>query len=161
MFFVVFFVFLLIWQIICWFDKWKKWFCCYFIQNIRSLENIRSLALLSESRHFITESEISHWNRRKTGASFALNHAFLKEWDIVFFPMMLRQQNLSHNPRKLWACGVVDVGAYCHTLSGYSLSQKSQNPQKWAIGSLRLSRLIGLSAHICAFCESYSYHRAM
>ena len=161
MFFVVFCIFvdltnnLLIWQM----KKFGFAAVLYKIEEV--LKNIRSLALLSESQHFLTESEISHWNRRKSGASFILNNAFLKEWDIVFFPMMLRQQNLSHNPQKLWACGVVDVGAYCHTLSGYSLSQKSQNPQKWAIGSLRLSRLIGLSAHICAFCESYSYHRAM
>ena len=71
--------FFLIWQIICGFDKWKIWACCCFIQNLRSL------ALLSESQHFLTESEISHWNCRKTGASFALNNAFSKEEDIVFF----------------------------------------------------------------------------
>ena len=30
-----------------------------------------------------------------------------------------------------------------------SLSQKSLMPQKWVFGSLRLIRLLGLSAHIC------------
>ena len=113
------------------------------------------------------ESAFPHWKwnfslkSQKNGCIFRPKSCLFEGGGYCIFSMMPRQQNLSHNPQKLWACGVVGVGAYGHTLSGYSLSQKSQNPQKWAIGSLRLSRLIGLSAHICAFCESYSYHRAM
>ena len=139
--FLLFFVFLLIWQIICWFDKWKIWFCCCFIKTIRSLEKYKKSC--SSER----ESALHHWKwnfslkSQENGCIFRPKSCLFEGGGYCIFSMMLRQQNLSHNPQKLWACGVVGVGAYGHTLSGYSLSQKSQNPQKWAIGSLRLSRL--------------------
>ena len=41
------------------------------------------------------------------------------------------------------------------------LSRKALIPQKWLVGSLRLFRLIGLSAHICVICERLSLSPAV
>ena len=118
--FLLCFVFLLIWQIICWFDKWKIWFCCCFIQNIRSL------ALLSESQHFLTESEISHWNRRKTGASFALNQAFFEGVGYCIFPDDVKAAKSIAYIAEILGLWRYWYRTYGNTLSGYSLSQKSR-----------------------------------
>ena len=124
--FLLFFVFLLIWQIICWFDKWKIWFCCCFIQNIRSLEKY------TKSCSSERESAFPHWKwnfslkSQENGCIFRPKSSLFEGVGYCIFPDDVKAAKSIAYIAEILGLWRYWYRAYGNTLSGYSLSQKSR-----------------------------------